>query len=227
MEEKIGYDGFSENYFIDFADVAIARVEDGLEDSGDYAYAMILAEKGGGLGAAKYLHFVNSHWNEIDHGKETFIEFATRKVYKNKYTVIRRVCSWEFLESYVPSHHKEAFLRNWDVGMFSRGYRIAVKHRANKFNGNLDYLPSGLEIEKADWLALSECVDLPGLIDVKSRIDGKEPNKNRVAFTEKDGAIWFHRGKKDSAQIGVLYCNLESELVQDGITELLEKIGAK
>ena len=80
-------------------------------------------------------------------------------------TVQRRICTWEFITEYVPPEHKDAFMDNWTVGMFSRGYRVAVKHSSNKHVGNYDYLPSGYDIEPADWLALSECVDEMPAID--------------------------------------------------------------
>lgn len=215
--------------YLALADNKLAELEDGLDALGREMSLLVDGEKGNGLAVCKILHAVNFHWKNIEHDEyPTFDDWATGYTGFVKATVQRRICSWEFVDEYVPMPHKETLLKNWNVAMLSRGYRVAVKHRRNSRVGNYDYLESGNEIDEADWLALSECVDMPMLVERLDKITGKEPNTNRTAFTvDNDGFIWFHRGKKDSASIGALNYGSESELVQDGITELMEKIGAK
>lgn len=214
--------------FIALADEAFGKLEYGLDVVGEYAYMFVQAEKGSGLGLAKLLHQVNFHWKNVEHEpSDTFEDWALRSTGRDKATIQRRVCTWEFLKEYVPPQYEETFLKNWNISMFSRGYRVAVKHKRNKHTGNYDLISSGNEIEPSEWLALSECVDSSMLIEQLDKITKKEPNKNRVSFGYRDGELWFYRGKKEQAVIGSLFDGSESELVQDGITEVLEKLGVK
>ena len=216
------------NDFLALADKGLGELEEGLDAVGKYVSMFVETERGSSLGLAKILHGVNFLWKDIEkEDGDTFKDWAMRSSGLAKATIQRRICSWEFITEHLPPEHYEALMKNWNINMLSRGYRVAVKHSENKYVGNYDYLPSGHEIEPADWLALSECVDLPMLIGVLDKITGKEPNVNRTSFTENDGTIWFHRGSKDSVSIGSFNVYSDSPLVQDGISEALDKLGIK
>ena len=216
--------------YITLADQILGhKLEDGLESLGGAVGELVESEKGNGLAICKILHTVNFHWKDIEHDEyPTFDDWACGYTGYVKATVQRRICSWEFVDQYVPGQHKETLLKNWSVGMLSRGYRVAVKHIRYKKDGNYGYEESGYEIDGGDWLALSECVDMPMLIERLGKITDKEPNSNRVSFSvDLNGEIRFYRGKKDVAVIGYLRSDSKSELVRDGISELMEKIGAR
>ncbi len=210
--------------FFDLADRGLGALEEGLEAVGKYAEMFVASEKGSGLGLSKLLHGVNFHWKEIEKDEgDTFKDWSTRSTGLAIATIQRRICTWEFITEYIPPEHKDAFMNNWTVGMFSRGYRVAVKHTPNKHVGNYNYLPSGNEIEPADWLALSECIDDSMLIEALDKVTGKEPNANRIAFSlTDDGDLVFYRGKKHYTVIGTLSVGSHSDLVLEGIQELLD-----
>lgn len=209
-----------------FADKALGDAsEEGLHIASHAVKTLSKLEEAGGMSLAKLLHSVNFAWDRFN-VDETFEQWATRETQKHKKTIQERVCTWEFLDQYVPGEHKEAFLNNWNVSMYAVGYRVAVKHKKNRLVGNYDFIPSGYEIEPADWLALSECVDLPMVYEVKGRIDGKEPNANRVSFgfNSGNGQIKFYVGKNQEKIVGYLLVNEDDLVVQEGINEILERL---
>ena len=214
-----------ESSFLDFADKGLGdSLEDGLETAAKYAQVFVSMEEGSSLGFAKFLHGVNFRWAEFEKEKgDTFQRWAVRSTGRAVATIQRRICVWEWLSgNYIPSEYKDA-INSFSIKMLSRAYKISVRHKNNKRVGNYDFEASQYEMENGDWLALSECVDEAMLTDVLDKITGKEPNSNRMSFKIDDtGSIWFYMGK-NSATIGQLSLGSESQIVRDGIAELMER----
>ena len=203
-------------------------LEEGLSTAERYAQVFVSMEEGSGLGLSAFLHGVNFRWEDFKKEEgDAFWKWADRATGKAVATVQRRVCVWEWLTGeYIPEDFSES-IGNYSVKMLSRAYRVSLRHKKNKYTGRYDFEPSGYEIEPADWLSLSECVDEAMLSNVIDKITGREPNSNRISFKLEDtGEIWFYRGKKSSAVVGELFVNSDSSLVRDGAREAQERLGA-
>ena len=218
--------------FFALAEKGIGELENGLEEAARYVDQLVSVEKDSGMGLCKLLHGLNDGWVKSGVDKEewdSYREWATTRFCLAERTLHKKLCTWEFLQVYVPSHFTDTFLKNWNLSMYDVGYKVAVKHRYNKHTGNYDFMESGYEIEPSDWLALSECIDVPMVHEVKGKIDGKEPNANRVnfGFDANNGAIRFYLGKKEERTIGYFMVDEEDAVIQDGITEALERLRAQ
>jgi hypothetical protein len=203
-------------------------LEEGLLVAEQYARTFVSMEQGAGIGLSEFLHGVNFSWAEFDKEEgDTFWDWADRATGRAVATVQRDVCMWEWLSGdYIPAGHRNG-IEAFSVKMLKKAYKISVRHKKNKYTGQYDFEPSGYDVEPADWLALSECVDDAMLVGVMDKITGRDPNSNRMSFKfdANNGEIWFYRGKKDSAVIGQLNIINSSALVKDGIAELLDRAG--
>lgn len=202
--------------------------EEGLLVAEQYARTFVSMEQGAGLGLSEFLHGVNFLWNEFEkEDGDTFWAWADRATGRASATIQRDICIWEWLSGdYIPAGHRKG-IEDFSVRMLKKAYKVSVRHKKNKHTGRYDFEPSGYELEPADWLALSECVDDAMLISVMDKITGKEPNSNRTSFKIGDnGELWFYRGKKDSAVVGQLFTGSDSLLVKDGVVEVMERLGA-
>ena len=219
----MGQDAFHE-----FAVAGLGKaLEDGLDVASSVAQQLVSMEEGSGLALGEFLHGVNFRWEIFDKEKDdTFQKWAVRSTGRAPATVQRRVCVWEFLSNeYIPADYRPG-IEGFSVKMLSKAYKVALRHKNNKYTGKLDFEPSGFDLEASDWLSLSECVDEAMLTEVMDKIMGREPNSNRMSFKLDDnGDIWFYKGKKDSSVIGTLSVRNQSPLVKDGIAELMERAG--
>jgi hypothetical protein len=112
--------------------------------------------------------------------------------------------------------------------MLNASYRVVLKQIQNPHVGNYDYIGAGYDISFPNWLAFSECTDLPAVVRVVKKIKGEDPDENKVSFSVRDnGEIVFYRGKKDQAVIGSLSVGSDSSLVKDGVSEALKKLGVE
>lgn len=214
--------------FHDYAQYALGQsLESGLDVAGDYLRQFVSMQEGTGLATCEFLHGVNFRWKDVEkEDGDTFQKWAIRESGLSTATVQRNVCVWEFLTNeYIPAAYREG-IEGFSLKMLKKAYKVALRHKNNKYTGQYDFEPSGYELEPADWLSLSECADESMLNEVIDKITGREPNSNRMAFKiDENGDVWFYRGKKDSAVIGHLNVNNPSKLVQDGIAELLDRAG--
>ncbi len=215
--------------FHDYAQFALGQaLEGGLNTAEDYARQFVSMEEGAGLAFCEYLHGINFRWDSFEKEEkeegDTFQKWAVRSTGRAAATIQRNVCVWEFLTNgYIPAEYREG-IESFSLKMLKKAYRVAVRHKNNKITGQYDFEDAGYEMEAADWLALSECIDESMLNNVIDKITGREPNSNRISFKMDDnGDIWFYRGKKDSAVIGNLNVRNPSQLVRDGIAELMER----
>jgi hypothetical protein len=217
-----------ENQFYLLAQKGLGEsLEEGLDTAEKYARVFVSMEEGAGLGLAAFLHGVNFRWGDFEKDDgDTFWNWADRATGRAVATVQRSVCVWEWLTGdYIPAGHKQG-IEAFSVKMLKKAYKVSLRHKKNKHTGKYDFEESGYDVEPADWLALSECVDDAMLVGVMDKITGRDPNSNRMSFKmDETGSIWFYRGKKDSAVIGSLSVRSSSELVRDGIAELLDRAG--
>lgn len=217
-----------EDEFLVLADKGLGdSLEAGLDAASQYAQMFVSMEEGSGIGLSKFLHGVNHRWKDFEpESGDSFQKWAVRSTSRAAATIQRRVCVWEWLTGdYIPAAYRDS-IKGFSMKMLSKAYKISLRHKNNKHTGRYDFEPSGYDIDEADWLALSECVDDAMLVGVIDKITGREPNSNRSSFKIDDnGDIWFFRGKKDSAVIGTLSVRNPSKLVQDGIAELLDRAG--
>lgn len=217
-----------QNAFHEFAIAGLGKaLEDGLETASDVARQLVSMEEGSGVAFAEFLHGVNYRWGDFEkEDGDTFQKWAVRSTGRAPATIQRRVCVWEFLSNeYIPAEYREG-IEGFSLKMLSKAYKVALRHKNNKHTGKLDFEPSGFDLEPSDWLSLSECVDESMLTEVLDKIMGREPNSNRMSFKLDDnGDIWFYKGKKDSSVIGSLSVRNPSQLVKDGIAELMERAG--
>ena len=214
--------------FREFAQAGLGKaLEEGLGFASEIAQQLVSMEESSGLAFAEFLHGLNLRWDEFEkEDGDSFQKWAVRSTGRAPATIQRRVCVWEFLANeYIPADYRPG-IEGFSVKMLSKAYKVALRHKNNKYTGKLDFEPSGLDLEASDWLSLSECVDEAMLTEVMDKIMGREPNSNRMSFKLDDsGDIWFYKGKKDSSVIGTLSVRNPSPLVKDGIAELMERAG--
>lgn len=217
-----------ESEFLALAEKGLGdSLEEGLDTASEYAQAFVSMEEGSGMGLASFLHGINFRWGEFEKEEgDSFQKWAVRSTSRSAATIQRRVCVWEWLTGdYIPKAYKDA-IRGFSIKMLSKAYKASLRHRNNKYTGKYDFEPSGFDLEASDWLSLSECVDEAMLTEVLDKIMGRDPNSNRTVFKLDDnGEVWFYRGKKDSAVIGTLSVHNPSQLVKDGVAELMERAG--
>lgn len=217
-----------ESEFLALADKGLGdSLELGLDAASEYAQAFVSMEEGSGLGLAKFLHGVNYRWKDFEPEEgDSFQAWAVRSTSRAPATIQRRVCVWEWLNGdYIPARYRDA-IRGFSIKMLSKAYKVSLRHKNNKFTGRYDFESSGFDLEASDWLSMSESADEAMLTEVLDKIMGREPNSNRMSFKLNDnGDIWFYRGKKDSSVIGTLNVRNPSQLVKDGIAELMERAG--
>lgn len=201
-------------------------LENGIESATRYAVSLVQAEEHSGVALSKFLHGVNSHWLEFETEGETFPQWSVRATGRELATCQRRLCIWEFLSGdYIPKKYIKR-ISDFSIRQLSKAYGISVKQVENE-NGYYDFISPEYDISNEQWLALSECRDEGGVIEVVRKITGKEPNSNRNTFRMKNGELIFYSGKKDGVVLGSLNCRSRDPLVLLGIEEVQERLKAK
>lgn len=177
------------------------------------------------MAIAKLLHGVNSRWMEWEHDGETFVAWAVRVTGYDAQTIKKRVCEWEFLNTYyIPQEYHEK-ISGYTVRQLDKVYSIALSPKENKEGGYINFIEEDYDITPDQWLKLSEAMDEQMVSDVVHEVKDKDRNSNFMSLKiDDDGVLWVGQGQ-DFQTYGQLFVGKDIALVQKAIRRTMKNSG--
>lgn len=205
---------YEENTVLGLVDAAIgASLENGNFDLAWEVMEKFRAmNKASSLGAAKLLHGVKTHWEEVDSEEgETFVQQAVRRTGYSELTIGRYISVWELLSgNIIPEEFFDA--------IWSQTMRQLVKEASL-------VVDQGYELDHDDWRDLSEAIDEQRTAEVCARVKGKPRNSNHMSLKiDEDGYIKAYKNG-DECLVGQLFVASEDPIVQKAVKRIMDSSG--
>lgn len=174
--------------------------------------SLIQVTKISGLGLAKILYFIHTHWKEFGIEDE-FNDVVYEYIGLHKYTVSRYVQVWGM-------HQENKIPEKFEKEILQRNIKDQIPIATA--------IKQGYVIEEKDWNKLANASDFQEVSQiVREDIKGKERRKGTLQiFIDKMGAIW---AKKEGIRkfVGSLEIRDEDEMVQQAIQRIISNSGMR
>lgn len=178
----------------------------------DACKSLIQVTKISGLGLAKILYFIHTHWEEFGIEDE-FNDVVYEYIGLHKYTVSRYVQVWGM-------HQENKIPEKFEKEILQRNIKDQIPIATA--------IKQGYVIEEEDWNKLANASDFQEVSQiVRQDIKGKERKKGTlIIFIDRMGSIWATKeGMKKF--VGSLEIRDEDEMVQQAVQRIISNSGMR